>query len=121
MAPDLLGRIVGIGPRDGLVVLRVRAHSQKIQAVQLVEDFDADTVPGLARVGVCDLHSVIWLLQLWEVRFGDHLIRNLTSLAGVSGLLFEDVGGVHTVCDIHPRILHLFREADVLRSVERLC
>lgn len=72
----LLRRIVGVAPRDGLVVVRVGAHAEQVEAVQLVEDFDADAVPGLARGRVGDLHGVVWLLQLGEVGLGDHLVRH---------------------------------------------
>ena len=74
MGPHFLGLVVGVAPPQLGVVVGVRRHAQQVQAVQLVEHLQADTVAGLARLGVCDLHGVVGHLELGEVGLGDHLV-----------------------------------------------
>lgn len=112
----LLRGVVGVGPGDALVVVRVGAHAQQVQAVQLVEDFNADTVAGFSGCGVGYLHCVVWLLQFGEVGLGDHLVRYWGLLAGG----WEASGRRRTVCDVHPRTFNLIGSTDVLARVQRL-
>jgi hypothetical protein len=115
MHPHLLRLIVSIAPPQLRVVLGIRAHAQQIQAVQLVKHLDADAVPRLARLRVCDLHGVGGFLQLGEVGFRDHLVGNCGVLKyeGEMGR-----GGLSTVCDVHPCVLDVVGYADVFGGVE---
>jgi hypothetical protein len=80
MHPHLLRLIIRIAPPQLRVVLGIRAHAQQIQAVQLVEHFDAYAVPRLAGPRVRDLHGVVGFLQLGEVGFGNHLVGDCGTL-----------------------------------------
>jgi hypothetical protein len=76
MRAHFLWLVVCVAPPELGVVLWICAHAQQVQAVQLVEDFEADTVACLAGLGVCDFHGVGGVVEFGEVGFGDHLVGN---------------------------------------------
>ena len=98
MRADSLGLVICVAPFDLGIVLGNSGHAEQIQAVQLVEDFEANAVSCFARLGVGDLHGVVRHVELGEVLFGDHLIG--------------EVGYVH------PRILGRIADADVHGCVQ---
>lgn len=74
MRPHLLRLVVSVAPPYLGVVLWIRSHAQQVEAVQLVEHFDADTVPCFAGRRVGDAQGVEWFAQLGEVGCRDHLV-----------------------------------------------
>lgn len=74
MRPHVLGLVVGVAPPELGIVLWISGHAEEIQAVQLVEDFEADTVTCFACFGVRDSHCVGGFLELGEVFLGYHLV-----------------------------------------------
>ena len=116
MLPHLLRRIVSVRPGDRFIMIRVCAHAEKVEAVELVEHFDANTVPCLARNGVGDLHSIIRLLQLREVGLGDHLVRHYNVSAWLPVECSWKIGE-RTIRNIHPRHLYLLRRADIFTRI----
>ena len=78
--PDLFRLVVRVAPPEFGVVIWVRRHAEQVEAVKLVEDFQANPVSCFACFRVYDLKGIGGLLQLREVFHGNHLIGNYVLL-----------------------------------------
>lgn len=60
----------------GAVVVDVRGLAEEIEAVKLVEDFEADAVAFDACAGVGHFEDGGWLIDFSELGGGDHLVAD---------------------------------------------